>query len=144
MNGEKRDTEMAIAKRGKEKAKKPKFRRQESWRYRRLKERWRRPRGLDNKIRRKIKGWPAAPNSGYRGPRFARGLHPSGLREIRIFSVDELYAVNPELEAARIPHTVGGRKKTEIITRAREMGIRILNPREFKELEESVSELEKQ
>jgi len=61
-----------ISKRRKEKEKKPDFIRQESWRYKRLKENWRRPRGLDNKMRRRIKGWPACPNVGYRGPKESR------------------------------------------------------------------------
>ena len=29
----------------------PKFRRQESWRYKRLAENWRKPKGIDNKMR---------------------------------------------------------------------------------------------
>ena len=57
--------------------KKPGFERQESWRYKRLKPNWRRPKGIDNKMRRKIKGWPATVNVGYRGPKVVRGLHPS-------------------------------------------------------------------
>ncbi len=142
MNEEKQDGETLVAKREKEKRKKPKFRRQESWRYKRLKETWRRPRGLDNKVRRKVKGWPPAPSSGYRGPKESRGLHPSGFREVRVFNVDDLYGVDPDLEAVRIAHTVGGRKRIEIVNRAKEMGIHILNPREFKELEEPLPELE--
>ena len=142
MSEEKQDGQKLVAKREKEKRKKPKFRRQESWRYKRLKERWRRPRGLDNKIRRKVKGWPSAPNSGYRGPRVSRGLHPSGFKEVRVFNVDDLNEVNPDLEAARIAHTVGARKRIEIISRAKEMGIHVLNPREFKELEEPLPEAE--
>ncbi len=142
MNEEKQDGETLVARREKEKRKKPKFRRQESWRYKRLKETWRRPRGLDNKVRRKVKGWPPAPSSGYRGPKESRGLHPSGFREVRVFNVDDLYGVDPDLEAVRIAHTVGGRKRIEIVNRAKEMGIHILNPREFKELEEPLPELE--
>lgn len=142
MNEEKQGRETLVAKREKEKRKKPTFRRQESWRYKRLKETWRRPRGLDNKVRRKVKGWPQAPSSGYRGPKESRGLHPSGFREVRVFNVDDLSGVDPDLEAVRIAHTVGGRKRIEIVNRAKEMGIHILNPREFKELEEPLPELE--
>ena len=137
MSEEKQAGRTLVAKREQKKSKNPKFRRQESWRYKRLKERWRRPRGLDNKIRRKKKGWPSAPNSGYRGPKVSRGLHPSGLKEIRVFNADDLSVINPALETARIAHTVGGRKRIEITNRAKEMGIHVLNPREFRELEES-------
>jgi large subunit ribosomal protein L32e len=131
-----------IEKRAKEKQKKPRFRRQESWRYRRLKENWRKPRGLDNKVRRKVKGWPSAPESGYRGPKASRGLLPSSLTEVRVFNIDDLSEVNPETQAIRISHTVGARKRIEILDRAKELGVRILNPREFRELEEPVGEKE--
>jgi large subunit ribosomal protein L32e len=129
-------------KRAKEKKKKPKFRRQESWRYGRLRENWRKPRGLDNKVRRKVKGWPSAPESGYRGPKGSRGLHPSSFMEVRVFNVDDLAEVNPEIQAVRIAHTVGARKRMEILDRAKEMGVRVLNPREFRELEGTVGEKE--
>src|SRR5918994_7073643 len=58
--------------------KRPKFVRQESWRYDRLSENWRKPKGIDNKMRKQVSGVPALVKIGYRGPRAARGLHPSG------------------------------------------------------------------
>jgi len=140
MSGELEAKKRLVAKRKKEKSKKPKFVRQESWRYKRLKENWRRPKGLDNKMRKKVKGWPASPNAGYRGPKESRGLHPSAYREVRVFNLDDLSMINPESEAIRIASTVGGRKRAEIIREARERGIRILNPGSFVELEEAVTE----
>jgi len=121
----------------KKKVKKPRFRRQESWRYKRLKENWRRPRGIDSKMRMGVKGWPKTPNVGYRSPKDARGLHPSGFKEVLIHSIDELEGVDPNSEAVRIAHTVGYRKRIEIINLAREMGIHVLNPVEREELEEA-------
>jgi len=128
-----------VAKREKEKEKKPKFVRQESWRYKRIKENWRRPRGIDSKMRLKVKGWPASPNVGYRGPKEARGLHPSAYREVMVFNVDDLSGVDPELEAIRIASCVGSKKRAEIIREARERGIHILNVGEFKEPEEATA-----
>ncbi|MEM2111460.1 MAG: 50S ribosomal protein L32e [Candidatus Bathyarchaeia archaeon] len=139
MTNERGETSKLLAKREKEKRKKPKFQRQESWRYKRLKENWRRPRGLDSKMRKKVKGWPASPNSGYRGLKKARGLHPSGFKEVMVFNLDDLNSVDPKIEAIRIAHRVGDRKRIEIVNKAKEMGIHILNPREYKELE-SVAE----
>ncbi len=112
------------------KANKPKFRRQESWRYKRVNGRWRRARGIDNKMRKRIKGWPKSPRVGYRGPKEARGLHPSGYMEVLVHNVDEVEDVDPETQAVRIAHSVGARKRVEITARSQERAIYILNPKE--------------
>ena len=109
------------------KKRKPKFVRQESWKYIRLKENWRRPRGLDNKVRKRIKGWPPRVSAGYRGPKAARSFHPSGLEEILVYNVEALEEIDPKTQAARIAHNVGKRKRARILTEAREKKIRVLN-----------------
>jgi len=114
------------------KKKKPNFVRQESWRYKRLKTNWRRPKGLDNKMRRKVKGWPSTVSTGYRGPKSTRNLHPSGYKEFLVYNVDDLKNVNPEIHAVRIGHTVGKRKRTEILVESRKMKILLLNLKESK------------
>jgi len=88
-------------------------------------------------MRKGVKGWPKSPNVGYRSPKDARGLHPSGFKEVLIHSIDELDGVDPNSEAVRIAHTVGYRKRIEIINLAREMGIHVLNPVEREELQEA-------
>ena len=113
----------------------PKFRRQESWRYKRVTDRWRRPHGIDSKMRKKVKGWPASPTTGYRSPKKTRGLHPSGFVETRVQTVEDLGRVDPELQAIRIARTVGGRKRVEIMALAEEKGIHVLNPRKTREPE---------
>ncbi len=118
------------------KSKKPCFRRQESWRYKRVGESWRRPRGIDSKMRKKTKGWPRSVEVGYRSPKTTRSLHPSGYKEVLVYNVDDVDIVDSQTQAIRIAHTVGMRKRVEISARAEERGIHILNPREIKELEE--------
>jgi large subunit ribosomal protein L32e len=132
------------------KHKRPDFVRQESWRYKRIKENWRRPRGLDSKMRRKIKGWPKSPEAGYRGPKAARGLHPSGYEEVLVYNPDDLEKVDPQKQAIRIAHTVGAKKRMEIIAKATSKGVKILNPKEIeleveeeKEIEETEEEEKK-
>jgi len=117
------------------KHKKPKFRRQESWRYKRVTDRWRRPHGIDSKMRKKVKGWPASPTTGYRSPKKTRGLHPSGFIETRVHTVDDLAGIDPELQAIRIARTVGGRKRVAILSLAEERGIHVLNPGATRESE---------
>ncbi len=120
--------EQALKLRARLKSKKPRFRRQESWRYKRVTQVWRKPDGIDSKMRRKVKGWPASAEVGYRGPRKARHLHPSGYEEVIARNVDDLAKVNPDTQAIRIAHTVGMKKRAEIFVRAGERHIHILNP----------------
>lgn len=136
---EQADLEKALRLREQIKRKRPDFVRQESWRYDRLKENWRRPKGIDNKMRQKKKGWPPTVNIGYRGPKAARGLHPSGYEEVLVYSVDEVAKVNPEAQAIRIAHTVGKRTRMLIIAEAKKRNIKILNLGESEEESESVS-----
>lgn len=112
----------------KKKIKKPKFIRQESWRYKRLDSSWRRPKGKSSKMRLSKKGWPPIVSIGYGLPKSIKSLHPSGLKEVLVFNPKELEKVNPEKEAVRIGHTVGKRKRLQIIEKAKELGIKILNP----------------
>lgn len=119
--------EKALKIRARLKKKKPDFVRQESWRYNRLKENWRKPKGIDNKMRRKIKGWPPTVNVGYRGPKAARGLHPSGYEEVLVHNIDELKKVNPKTQAVRIAHTVGRKARLQILAEARKKKITVLN-----------------
>ena len=127
--------------RARAKNKKPAFVRAESWKYDRFSLSWRRPRGLDNKIRRKIKGWPAGVSVGYKGPKIARGLHPSGYREVIVFNVKDLSTVEPNTQAARIAHTVGKRKRGLIIAEAKKLNIKVLNFKVSPEAEKKAEEV---
>ncbi len=107
----------------------PKFIRQESWRYKRVKPNWRRPRGIDSKMRLKKKGKPPLVSIGYRGPRAVRGLHPTGFEEVLVHNPKELETIDPSRQAVRIASAVGRRKRIEIIEKADELGIVVLNRR---------------
>lgn len=115
----------------------PKFVRQESWRYDRLAESWRRPKGKDNKMRRQLSGAPRLVKIGYRGPKKARGLHPSGYTDNLVFNVKDLGRLDPAADAARIGHAVGQRKRLLILAEARNKGIKILNPGKEQKAEEA-------
>lgn len=124
----KKPKEQALKERQRIKEKKPEFMAEESWRYKRVKSKWRKARGIDSKMRRKVKGWPRSPSIGYRGPKDARYLHPSGFVEVLVYNADDLEGIDPKTHAARIAHTVGAKKRIDISARAEEKGLRILNP----------------
>ena len=132
----------ALKLRARARNKKPSFIGSESWRYSRFSLSWRKPRGLDNKIRRKIKGWPSGPSMGYKGPKIARFLHPSGYREVMVFNVQGLSLIDPNTQAARISHTVGKRKRALIIAEAKNLSIKILNLKVSKETQKKTEEAE--
>ncbi|MFA9436357.1 MAG: 50S ribosomal protein L32e [Candidatus Bathyarchaeota archaeon] len=108
--------------------KRPHFKRYESWRLVRIKDQWRKPRGIDNKMRTELQGWPKSVKIGYRGPAAVRGLHASGMEEVMVWNTKDLEKVDPETHVARIGGTVGGRKKETMLEKAKELKIRILNP----------------
>ncbi|HLQ06531.1 MAG TPA: 50S ribosomal protein L32e [Nitrososphaerales archaeon] len=117
-----------VAKRKELAENRPAFIRQESWRYVRIHPEWRKPKGIDNKVRRQDKGWPALVRIGYRGPVEARGLHPSGHFEVLVQRVTDLDRLVPGRDVARIGRTVGAKKREVILLRATELGLRVVNP----------------
>ena len=121
------ETKDALAKRALISGKRPAFKRQEWFRYSKLGEKWRRPKGIHSKMKRKLKRRPPVVLIGYRGPSLSRDLHPSGFEEKLVFTVDELDTVDPKKQAVRIGGTVGTRKRIIIEDRAEELGIRVLN-----------------
>jgi large subunit ribosomal protein L32e len=109
------------------KQKKPDFKRQDWFRFKRIGTSWRRPKGLHSGMRKQLKHRPAIVKIGYRSPALVRGLHPSGLEDVLIHNVKELEALNPETQGARVASTVGKRKRIEIVKKAKELGIKIFN-----------------
>ena len=117
----------ALAKRAIVSGKRPAFKRQEWFRYSKLGEKWRKPKGIHSKMKRGLKRRPPMVDIGYRGPKAARNLHPSGFEEVLVYNVDGLEGIDPKKQAVRIGGTVGTKKRIAIEDRADELGIRVLN-----------------
>ncbi len=123
------DKDRLLRLRAKMNRKRPEFLRTEYHRLKRIQTSWRKPRGIDNKMRHKLKGKRKQPGTGYRNPKAVRGLHPSGFEVVQVFNVNDLDKVDIEQQIAEIGRTVGSRKRIEIIEKAEDMGIHIINPR---------------
>lgn len=112
--------------------KKPQFRRHMAEAYKRIKDSWRKPKGSQSKVRKRKKGKIKMPSIGYGAPKKLRYLHPCGLREVLVHNLKEVEKVNPKEEAIRISAKVGRRKRIEIMKKAEELGIKVLNPLKLK------------
>lgn len=116
-----------LREREKQRKSRPKFRRQESWRYKRVKTNWRKPIGIDNAMRHHKRGIPTIVRIGYRGPKAVRGLTRNGKEEVMVCNPQDLETINNDTQVARLSSTVGIKKKVDITNRADELGIKILN-----------------
>ena len=124
-------TKMDLAKRNRMSHRRPAFKRQNWFRYKRLGDKWRRPRGIHSKMRRHFKYRIPVAQSGFGGPARVRGLHPSGFEEVRVNNLKEIDNVDPKTQAIRIASTVGDKKREIIVSKADELGIRVFNRRDL-------------
>jgi large subunit ribosomal protein L32e len=58
-------------------------------------------------------------------------MHPSGYREVRVFTPAEMEGLNPAEDAIRIGASVGNKKRQVIQEQALSAGLKVLNPREI-------------
>lgn len=120
------DTARALAQKHREG--KPAFKRQDYHKKKRTPESWRKPRGGLSKQRRGLKSRGPMVEAGFRSPKEARGLHPSGFEEVRVHNVDDLDGVDADRQAVRIASGVGARKRERIEDVCEDEEIRVLNP----------------
>ena len=107
--------------------KRPSFRRVESWRYKRVKDSWRKARGIDSRTRIKSKSGVKSPSAGYRGPKKVRGLHPSGYEEVRVNNINDLKDLNNKKHAIKVSAKLGVKKRINVIDYAQSRGFKVLN-----------------
>lgn len=105
------------------------FKRHDLHKKKKLDDKWRRPRGLHNKMRKHIRAKGRYVKSGFGSPCAVRGLHASGYKEILVTSPKvDLAKLDPSECAIRIASTIGKKKRLIIEERARELELKVLNP----------------
>ncbi|KAF7320284.1 60S ribosomal protein [Mycena kentingensis (nom. inval.)] len=107
-----------------------KFKRHQSDRYHSVKEAWRKPKGIDNRVRRRFKGQTPMPKIGYGSNAKTRHMLPNGLKKFVVSNVREvdLLLMHNKTFAAEIAHNVSSRNRTTILERAKALGVKVTNP----------------
>ena len=101
---------------------KPKFERKDVNVYPSFKGKWRRPKGLHNKMRNAFRGHKAMPNIGYASPSVVKGLNRAGLKEVLINNISQLDKITKE-NTIIISGKIGIKKKIGIVAKAIELKI---------------------
>ena len=107
---------------------KHRFERQESWRLKRVKVNWRRPRGVTSRMRKEDKGWPIKVKVGYGNRASERGLHPRGLRERLVRTESDLEGLDPKVHLVRLSGKLGERRRLVLLDRVKALNVHIVNP----------------
>ena len=105
------------------------FKRHQSDEYVKVKDSWRRPRGIDSRQRKKAKGLTLLVNIGYGSDKRTRHMLPSGFYKFVVHNVKELEVLMMQNRkyAAEIAHNVSVRKRKEIVERANQLNIKVTN-----------------
>merc|ERR1712202_89136 len=111
------------------KKKTTKFKRHQSDIHDRVSESWRRPKGIDSRVRRKFKGKVLMPNIGYGSNKKTRHVLPTGFKKFLIQNVAdlELLLMYNRTYAAEIGHAVSRKTREAIVERAKVLDIKVLN-----------------
>ncbi|KAG6386475.1 hypothetical protein SASPL_155378 [Salvia splendens] len=106
-----------------------KFKRHHSDRYACLATNWRRPKGIDSRVRRKFKGVTLMPNIGYGSDKKTRHYLPNGFKKFLVHNVKELelLMMHNRKYCAEIAHNVSTRKRKEIVERAAQLDVVVTN-----------------
>uniref|UniRef100_A0A182Q4Q1 60S ribosomal protein L32 n=1 Tax=Anopheles farauti TaxID=69004 RepID=A0A182Q4Q1_9DIPT len=107
-----------------------KFIRHQSDRYDKLAPNWRKPKGIDNRVRRRFKGQYLMPNIGYGSNKRTRHMLPTGFKKFLVHNVRELEVLMMQnrVYCAEIAHAVSSKKRKAIVERAKQLAIAVTNP----------------
>ncbi|KAJ6194751.1 hypothetical protein J3E72DRAFT_441089 [Bipolaris maydis] len=105
------------------------FNRHQSDRFKCVDPSWRKPKGIDNAVRRRFKGRAAMPKIGYGSNKKTRHMMPSGHKAFVVNNVADvdLLLMHNSTFAAEIAHAVSARKRIDIIARAKQLGVKVTN-----------------
>ncbi|XP_034691991.1 60S ribosomal protein L32-1-like isoform X1 [Vitis riparia] len=106
-----------------------KFKRPQSDRKVSVESNWRRPKGIDSRVRRKFKGCVLMPNIGYGSDKKTRHYLPNGFKKFVVHNVQELelLMMHNRTYCAEIAHNISTRKRKDIVERAAQLDVVVTN-----------------
>ncbi|XP_062049637.1 large ribosomal subunit protein eL32-like [Lepus europaeus] len=107
-----------------------KFIRHQLDRYVKIKRNWRKPRGTDNRVRRRFKGQILMPNIGYGSNKKTKHMLLRSFRKFLVHNVKELemLLMCNKSYCAEIAHNVSSKNCKATVERAAQLAIRVTNP----------------
>ncbi|CAL2032782.1 hypothetical protein CAEBREN_28728 [Caenorhabditis brenneri] len=106
-----------------------KFKRHESDRYRRVAPSWRKPKGIDNRVRRRFRGMRAMPTIGFGTDKRTRFVLPNGYKKVLVQNVKDLdmLLMQSYKYIGEIGHGVSAKSRKGIVERAAQLNIKLTN-----------------
>ena len=124
------------------KNRKPTYKRVQSHQFPKLKDvKWRKPKGMGNKVRRNRRGKPSMPQVGFGSPRAVRAMNKYGFKEVVVSNIKDLEAIDSKTQAAVLSKTLGSRKKLDLLAKAKTLKIKIAN---VKDIDSKIKSLTKE
>lgn len=125
------------------KAKKPRFVRTDIHKKKKLAVKWRKPKGKQNKMRLKKRGYRRIVKIGYGSPAAVKNVLKTGLKAILVKSLKDIKNLDPKKEEIILSKNIGLKKKVEIIKKSGEIGLNIANIKDtglfMKDVEEKLN-----
>merc|ERR1711862_562461 len=105
------------------------FIRHESEDFNKMKSSWRRPHGIDCRVRRRYRGTRECAKIGFGSDKKTRNLLPNGFKKFLVRNEKELeiLLMNNRNYCGEVCHNISARKKASIVRRAAELGVRLTN-----------------
>ncbi|MDD5332036.1 MAG: eL32 family ribosomal protein [Candidatus Nanoarchaeia archaeon] len=114
------------------KVRKYKFLKQDAHKLDKLKKNWRKPKGLDSKMRRNLRSYRRLVRIGYGSPEEIKGLNRQGIQEIKVNNIHDLDKIKPD-QLIIISSTLGLRKKIELVKKIQERKLKVANLKDIQE-----------
>jgi large subunit ribosomal protein L32e len=95
----------------------------------RVRPNWRKPRGIDSRVRRRFRGVPRMVTIGYGTNKKTRHQLPNGFQKFRVENVQdiEMLLMHNRRYAAEIASNVSVPKRKQIIERALQLNVKVIN-----------------